>query len=342
MSNKKIVNYFSHDENAQDSTKMLRCRMEHGAAGYGIYFMIIERMRREPDYMLKADFETLAYALREDVELVRSVIEDFGFFEKTEDGLKFYSRGFLERMGMMEEKRQKRVAAGRKGAMARHGIKEKKDSSANDDAMAMQPKGDSNAIANAKQTQSNATASEEQRLSDDVAIKTKIKTKTKIKLKDSTTDADASDDTPIDSVEEKPKKQPALKQWERRAKKSKGFQQFVSEYPEHRSLGQYRTFLAWERQGIDGDPELFEKTMKWLRSWVASDDWTKDGGKYVPNMDKFMDQYWGRMPRKNQSNWKGNQGRPGTAVKEDHEYTTSGSAQMDLLAQKLREKQNAG
>ena len=121
---------------------------------------------------------------------------------------------------------------------------------------------------------------------------------------DHITDANASEGAPVNQLiidqveqtEEKPKKKPTLKAWERRAKKSEGFQQFVSEYPEHRSLGGYRAFLAWERQGIDGDPELLEKTMKWLRSWIASDDWTKDGGKYVPNMDKFMNEYWDRKP----------------------------------------------
>ena len=35
------ANYFSHDSNARNDEKVIRLRMKHGAAGYGVYFMLL-------------------------------------------------------------------------------------------------------------------------------------------------------------------------------------------------------------------------------------------------------------------------------------------------------------
>lgn len=113
-------NYFSHDSNARNSKKILRLRMRHGASGYGIYFMLLERLREEQGYMCDADYEMLSFDLREDAELIRSVVEDFGLFALTEDGKKFYSAGFEERMNMKMSKSQ----AGAMGAQSRWGKKD--------------------------------------------------------------------------------------------------------------------------------------------------------------------------------------------------------------------------
>jgi len=43
--------YFPHDSNARNSDKLLPVRMKYGAEGYGIYFMLLERLRDEPTYM---------------------------------------------------------------------------------------------------------------------------------------------------------------------------------------------------------------------------------------------------------------------------------------------------
>ena len=300
MSNNVL--YFSHDANAKRSPEIMRIRMKHGDVGYAIYFYILEDMRYAKDFMLATDYEALAFDNHVDSKILQSVVEDFGLFEKTEDGQYFYSESFLRRMKKVSSYSEKRSAAGRKGAAARWGDRAKKD----EEQDAKEDDEDDKIMANAYGKMANASLSSidaDSKMANN-ALNKKKENKTKLKEKDTTTDANASEGTSVDQlimdqveqVEEKPKKKPTLKAWERRAKKSEGFQQFVSEYPEHRSLGGYRAFLAWERQGIDGDPELLEKTMKWLRSWIASDDWTKDGGKYVPNMDKFMNEYWERKP----------------------------------------------
>lgn len=107
--------YFSHDSNARNSDKILPLRMRHGAEGYGIYFMILERLREEPEYMSVKDYNMLAFDLRVDAGKVKSVIEDFGLFVFTEDGKYFYSESFKRRMQRMDIKSKKLSEAGKKG-----------------------------------------------------------------------------------------------------------------------------------------------------------------------------------------------------------------------------------
>ena len=112
-----MVSYFSHDSNARNDAKILDLRMKHGAEGYGVYFMIIERLREEQDYMSVKDYNILAFDLRVRSDLVKSVVEDFGLFQFK--GELFYSESLLKRMGIMEEISEKRSRAGKKGAELR-------------------------------------------------------------------------------------------------------------------------------------------------------------------------------------------------------------------------------
>lgn len=96
-------NYFSHDSNARNDDKMLELRMKHQAAGYGVYFMILERLREEKDYMSVKNYNAIAFDLREDAGLIKSVVEDFGLFSFTEDGECFYSESFNDRMAMKDD-----------------------------------------------------------------------------------------------------------------------------------------------------------------------------------------------------------------------------------------------
>ena len=118
---KELTSYFPHDSNARNSDKLIRLRMRHKAAGYGVFFMILERLREEPDYMSVKDYNMIAFDLREDASLIKSVIEDFGLFVFTEDGKYFYSESFKQRMGFKDEKSRKRSEAGKLGMAKRWG-----------------------------------------------------------------------------------------------------------------------------------------------------------------------------------------------------------------------------
>lgn len=118
---KELTSYFPHDSNARNSDKLIRLRMRHKAAGYGVFFMILERLREEPNYMSVKDYNMIAFDLREDTSLIKSVIEDFGLFVFTEDGKYFYSESFKQRMGFKDEKSRKRSEAGKLGMAKRWG-----------------------------------------------------------------------------------------------------------------------------------------------------------------------------------------------------------------------------
>ena len=111
--------YFSHDSNARNSDKLIKVRMDLGAEGYGIFFMLIERLREEEGYKSKTDYGILSFDLKVDSEKIKQVVENYDLFKFTEDGKYFYSDSFNTRMEMMDVRAQQRISKARKAANAR-------------------------------------------------------------------------------------------------------------------------------------------------------------------------------------------------------------------------------
>lgn len=130
MARNETKSYFSHDSNARNDEKMIRLRMKHGAAGYGVFFMIVERLRDESDYMSERDYDMIAFDLHEEAELVRSVIEDFGLFTFTDDGLYFYSESLMSRMQPLEEEMKRRSENGKRAVQKRWAAKKSENQKA--------------------------------------------------------------------------------------------------------------------------------------------------------------------------------------------------------------------
>ncbi|GHT17551.1 hypothetical protein FACS1894189_3640 [Planctomycetales bacterium] len=86
----------------------------HGWTGYGLFWAIIERLADSTDYCHARDYSMLAYNLRTESQLIKSIVEDFQLFEFTEDGLCFYSESLMERMRMKDVCSSKRSEAKRK------------------------------------------------------------------------------------------------------------------------------------------------------------------------------------------------------------------------------------
>ena len=133
------LEYFSHDADARNDEKILNVRMKYGAEGYGIYFMLLERLRTEKDYTGVADYNALAFDLRVSAGAIKDIINNFGLFCLTEDGGAFYSESLIRRMEIMESKSKKRSEAAKKAAAARWGSEGK--------ANAMQTQSEGKAIA---------------------------------------------------------------------------------------------------------------------------------------------------------------------------------------------------
>lgn len=53
--NEKDAYFFSHDCNARNDPKILALRSVYGAEGYGVYFMLVEILREQPEYRLSVN-----------------------------------------------------------------------------------------------------------------------------------------------------------------------------------------------------------------------------------------------------------------------------------------------
>ena len=139
-----MQSYFSHDSNARNSDKLIKVRMDLGAEGYGIFFMLIERLREEEGYKSTIDYNILAFDLKVDPEKIKQVVENYDLFKFTEDGKYFYSDSFNDRMEMMDVRAQQRISKAKKAANARWN-KQSKDTEDTSDAQAMHKQCSSNA-----------------------------------------------------------------------------------------------------------------------------------------------------------------------------------------------------
>lgn len=110
-----MKNYFPHDSDARSDDKIIALRIKHKWEGYGLYWALIEKLRESKNYTLKTDYNVLAFDLRADAAILKSVINDFGLFAFTENGECFYSESLNARMLPLDEKRAKLSEAGKRG-----------------------------------------------------------------------------------------------------------------------------------------------------------------------------------------------------------------------------------
>ena len=91
-------------------------RCDYGLEGYGMYWMIIETLRDESNYILKLDkstYKALAMQMHSKVDTIEKFIDDcineYELFNS--DGDYFWAESLLRRMGKLEDIRNKRKAA---------------------------------------------------------------------------------------------------------------------------------------------------------------------------------------------------------------------------------------
>jgi hypothetical protein len=77
--------YFSHDLRARNDRKMVRLMMQLGTKGIGIYWCIVEMLYEEQGRLMRTECERIAFELREECDLIESVITDFDLFEYDEN-----------------------------------------------------------------------------------------------------------------------------------------------------------------------------------------------------------------------------------------------------------------
>ena len=97
--------YFSHDYNARNDIKIQALLVEHGAAGYGVYWVIVEILHEEASTS---------------VEQVKAIVKcclEYGLF--TEDDGCFFSKRVLGNINKRLDISEKRAKAGRMSAKKR-------------------------------------------------------------------------------------------------------------------------------------------------------------------------------------------------------------------------------
>lgn len=116
-----MYNYLPHPSNMRTSSHVLRMRIREGAAGYGIYMMLLETLRDAEGRKVFNFPEGLAFAINEpDIDLVKRVIEDYGLFSMDKEG--FITSPWLDaQMAEYDAKKAAAVEAGRRGAAKRYG-----------------------------------------------------------------------------------------------------------------------------------------------------------------------------------------------------------------------------
>lgn len=103
---------------------VLKMRMKEGAAGYGIYIMLLEMLRSMDSYSIKWEPTVIAWSIHEpDQELLTRVVQDYGLFDLSVDG-QLSSPWLCQVMAAHEEKRSKLSAAGKKSAAVKKERKE--------------------------------------------------------------------------------------------------------------------------------------------------------------------------------------------------------------------------
>lgn len=101
----KETYYFSHDFHARSDPKLIRVAMKHKMTGVGVYWCIIEMLYENEGLLLLSDCERIAYELKEDIELINSIVKNFDLFHA--DATTFWSDSAIERTNIRTEKSNK-------------------------------------------------------------------------------------------------------------------------------------------------------------------------------------------------------------------------------------------
>jgi hypothetical protein len=116
----KDAYYFPHDSNAKDDPKCMLLIDDLGMEGYGIYWVLIELLRDQPNYKYGLCYiKSIARKYNTTEIKVKQVITGYGLFEI--DDIEFYSLSLIYRMEKVNNLRKIRSEAGKKGNAKRWG-----------------------------------------------------------------------------------------------------------------------------------------------------------------------------------------------------------------------------
>ena len=111
--------YFPHDSNAKDDPKCSMLIEQLGLEGYGIYWVLVETLRDQPNYRYPLSMlSIIARKYNTTAEKVRVVVGNYGLFTVTTDEF-FLSESLCRRMERVESMREANRAKGLKSGEVR-------------------------------------------------------------------------------------------------------------------------------------------------------------------------------------------------------------------------------
>ncbi len=115
----KDAYYFSHDSNAKDDPKCMLLIDQLGLEGYGIFWVLVEILRDQPEYKYPIDLvPILARRYNTSSEKMKAVVLNYNLFS-LDDKDNFFSLSLKNRMSHLESVREKRKIAGIASGKAR-------------------------------------------------------------------------------------------------------------------------------------------------------------------------------------------------------------------------------
>lgn len=124
---KKDAYYFPHDVNAKDDPKCVLLIEQLGLEGYGIFWMLIEILREQPDYTYPISLlPALARRYNTTAEKIKAVVISYDLFSVADDRV-FFSESLNRRMQEVNIKRKLLSEAGKKGNAKRWELSQNKE-----------------------------------------------------------------------------------------------------------------------------------------------------------------------------------------------------------------------
>lgn len=111
--------YFSHDYNVRNDIKIKKLINKHGFLGYGLFWAIIEDLYNNTN-VLPMDYECIAFDLRTNPDVIKSIINDFDLFIIENDTF-----GSLSVERRLTERKEKSIKA--RESVLKRWNKDKKD-----------------------------------------------------------------------------------------------------------------------------------------------------------------------------------------------------------------------
>lgn len=124
--------YFQHDYNARNDPKLQDVLIQHGVAGIGIYWCIIEQMYEQGGKLPFKTCKNIAFALHVNCKVVESVVNNFDLFQN--DDTFFWSNSVHARLNRRKEISERR----KKAAVSRWKSKDMQQEQCNSNANAQQ------------------------------------------------------------------------------------------------------------------------------------------------------------------------------------------------------------